>query len=396
MKKLILTFLVTLFFLAYTPYAFAVSASGDPVLVPGDDQITTVGTIVTGAWEGTDVGASHGGTGLTDPTDHTILIGSGSDPLTPMAVGGAGVLLIGVAANDPVWAVTTLVEGANDFVLTKGTAILDVDAPLQITGTGAIITGVDQANTLSMAENLTIVDGQDIDLHGSGGEKAQLAIDTQNAERTLNMSANLTVESIAVVSQDYSSDASPTFSDLALEGGDLSIGTSNVAYAGTIALHDADAGDGYTTSIRCHADLGASYTLTLPADDGTASQLLQTDGSGVLTWASGGGGSWGSSVPVIIDAAGLTATIGLSSFCIIRGNVDDEADDCVEIASSAGVGDVVVCASDTGDTITMKDGTYLRLQADFIMDDVADKLTLLCTTAGANDTFDEISRASNG
>lgn len=30
---------------------------------------------------------------------------------------------------------------------------------------------------------------------------------------------------------------------------------------------------------------GASYTLTLPDDDGTANQFLQTDGSGNLTWA---------------------------------------------------------------------------------------------------------------
>jgi len=49
------------------------------------------------------------------------------------------------------------------------------------------------ARTLDLAENLKILDGQDIELHASGGEKAQLAIDTQNAERTLDLSENLTV-----------------------------------------------------------------------------------------------------------------------------------------------------------------------------------------------------------
>ncbi|OGI95665.1 hypothetical protein A2917_01120 [Candidatus Nomurabacteria bacterium RIFCSPLOWO2_01_FULL_42_17] len=34
------------------------------------------------------------------------------------------------------------------------------------------------------------------------------------------------------------------------------------------------------------AAVAGTYTLTLPTDDGTASQYLQTDGSGVLTWAS--------------------------------------------------------------------------------------------------------------
>jgi len=33
---------------------------------------------------------------------------------------------------------------------------------------------------------------------------------------------------------------------------------------------------------------GANYTLTLPNDDGSANEFLQTDGSGVLTWASAG------------------------------------------------------------------------------------------------------------
>ena len=47
--------------------------------------------------------------------------------------------------------------------------------------------------TINLYEDLKILDGQNIELHGSGGEKAQLAIDTQNAERTLDLSENLMV-----------------------------------------------------------------------------------------------------------------------------------------------------------------------------------------------------------
>jgi len=61
--------------------------------------------------------------------------------------------------------------------------------------------------SLDMNEDLTIVDGQSIELHGSGEEKAQLAIDTQNAERTLDMTGNLTVEGDSTLDQDLSSDA---------------------------------------------------------------------------------------------------------------------------------------------------------------------------------------------
>lgn len=50
-----------------------------------------------------------------------------------------------------------------------------------------------QAHSLTLYNSLTILAGQNIELHGSGGEKAQLAIDTQNAERTLDLSENLKV-----------------------------------------------------------------------------------------------------------------------------------------------------------------------------------------------------------
>jgi len=44
-------------------------------------------------------------------------------------------------------------------------------------------------------------------------------------------------------------------------------------------------------SIKAPASLAATYDLTLPTDDGSSGQVLQTDGSGVLSWTDGGGGS---------------------------------------------------------------------------------------------------------
>ena len=47
-------------------------------------------------------------------------------------------------------------------------------------------------------------------------------------------------------------------------------------------------GDGDTNYalIKAPNALGGNYTLTLPADDGAANNVLQTDGSGVLSWVS--------------------------------------------------------------------------------------------------------------
>lgn len=402
MKKLFSVFL-GLVFLAFAPSVFGATQAGDNVLIPGDTAITVLGTIATGTWEGTVVDVTRGGTGLADPTDHTILIGSGATALTPMAVGGAGVLLMGVAASDPVWAVTALVEGANDFSLTKGTAILDVDAPLQITGTGAVITGVDQANTFSMAENLTV----------SGGAAVILASVDQENTFTMNesftvgdgnsgivvfsaASKTITVEDDAIVSQDMTADASPEFADLLLSGGDLTLGVSDTAYAGKIVMHDADAADGNTVSIQANADLGASYVLTLPPDDGNDGEFIKTDGSGNLSFAvPDATPAWGSIEEKTI-ATGVITTGGDLFLAITE---EGDAADAVTSIDGAAVGDVLVLKGVVAlnNIITFTDDDDdLDLQADFLMDNQNDTLVLICIATGTPDTFIELSRASNG
>lgn len=72
------------------------------------------------------------------------------------------------------------------------------------------------------------------------------------------------------------------------------------------------------------------------------------------------------------------------------------ADDVAEIQAAA-AGDIVVLSNPNAGsyTITVKDGTYMKLQADFALDGVDDTITLICSAVGANDTFREISRANN-
>lgn len=46
-------------------------------------------------------------------------------------------------------------------------------------------------------------------------------------------------------------------------------------------------------SLKAPDSLSADYSLTLPATDGTAGQVLSTDGAGQLSWSTGGGGGGG-------------------------------------------------------------------------------------------------------
>jgi hypothetical protein len=65
----------------------------------------------------------------------------------------------------------------------------------------------------------------------------------------------------------------------------ITVGTTGTT-TGSILMKGATSG---TVTLATNAVAG-TYTLTLPATDGTASQFLQTDGDGILSWTTIGGG----------------------------------------------------------------------------------------------------------
>lgn len=89
--------------------------------------ITTVGTIASGTWQGTDVGVAYGGTGISNPTNHGILVGSGTSAVTALGAGTANYLLkSGGSGADPSWTNTLSVASvtASGDVLVNSTKSL--------------------------------------------------------------------------------------------------------------------------------------------------------------------------------------------------------------------------------------------------------------------------------
>ena len=64
-------------------------------------------------------------------------------------------------------------------------------------------------------------------------------------------------------------------------------GNLNVLAQGDLRLQDTSGGE--YVAMQAPAALGASYTITLPANDGDADQVLATNGSGVTSWVTSGG-----------------------------------------------------------------------------------------------------------
>jgi len=84
------------------------------VAVTNQSNIAGVGTITSGAWQGTDVGVAHGGTGVSTLTANGVLIGNGTSAITSVAMATKGHILIGDGSGNP----QMLAIGDDDQVLT--------------------------------------------------------------------------------------------------------------------------------------------------------------------------------------------------------------------------------------------------------------------------------------
>ena len=99
----------------------------------GQTSITTLGTIVTGVWNGTAVGPTFGGTGQTSYTTGDTLYASAANTLSKLPIGTAGQVLT-VAAGVPVW------QTAAPFTPTAFRAHLNANTAPTITGDGTFVT----------------------------------------------------------------------------------------------------------------------------------------------------------------------------------------------------------------------------------------------------------------
>lgn len=81
---------------------------------------------------------ANGGTGATTLTDHGILLGSGTDAITPLGVASNGQIPIGSAGADPVLA--TLTGTANQITVTNGAGSITLSLPDTPTVASVILT----------------------------------------------------------------------------------------------------------------------------------------------------------------------------------------------------------------------------------------------------------------
>ena len=75
-----------------------------------------------------------------------------------------------------------------------------------------------------------------------------------------------------------------TASSAVTANANLTVGNGSTSSGSVVFKEDSD--DGTNTLTLKPAAMATDVTLTLPVDDGTANQVLATDGEGALSWAS--------------------------------------------------------------------------------------------------------------
>lgn len=283
-----------------------------PAAVQGN--ITTVGTITTGVWNGTGIDVPHGGTGAATFTSNGVLYGNGTSALQVTAQGAANTILIANA-------------GAPSFSATP-TIGTSVTTPIvNITGSSSgTITVQAQAAAGTYNFNLPItagISGKPLISSGGGASAMTFA--------TLTVAGGGTgfvgVSSGAVGGVLYMNSTSTMTVTLGGAANTLLTGSAGVpAFSATPTLSTLGlvGGTSGTVTIQTQAAAG-TYNFNLPTGAGTSGQALLSGGGsatamtfGTLSVGAGGTGitsgtsggiPYFSASSTIASSAALTANL---------------------------------------------------------------------------------------
>jgi hypothetical protein len=117
----------------------------DKAYMAGIYGVTPIGTINVALIDSNgqlgsvvSLSVSQGGTGTTTLTDHAVLVGSGINAITPLAVGATGETLMGVTGADPGWTGSPSFSGS----VTAGTTITASLGNITLTNGNLVFTAV--------------------------------------------------------------------------------------------------------------------------------------------------------------------------------------------------------------------------------------------------------------
>ena len=231
--------------------------------------------------------AANGGTGVANNAANTITF-TGNYSLGLTLTGNTGVTLPTTGTLATLAGSETL---TNKTINGSNNTISNISLTTAVTGTLPTANG-------GTGNTATPTNGQLLIGNGSGFSLATL---TAGSNITItNSSGGITIASTGGGGTPGGSDTQIQFNNAGSFGGSANFtwdGT-NVQIGATGALRFADTDSSNYVAFKAPGTISSNVTWTLPSADGTSGQVLSTNGSGTLSWAtaSGGGSSTGSNI----------------------------------------------------------------------------------------------------
>jgi hypothetical protein len=224
----------------------------------------------------------------TDASTDTVTIGLASIPsVDGIFLGTSGILSssgdISIGTGDVSCANVTSSGTSNLSTVVVSTA-LTVSGNISFTGAGTTTLGPD--NTLP-------TDPSDFLIRSNGNVDVVLDYDDDESSQAFRVKDG---------------DGNTMFS---VDEDGISVANGTASTGAVIRLGEATANGSNYVAIQAPASLAANVTYTLPTADGTSGQVLTTNGSGTLSWATDATGGGGSSYSAVRTQSGTSYTLVL-------------------------------------------------------------------------------------
>jgi len=153
-----------------------------------------------------------------------------------------------------------------------------------------------------------------IDLRVGAASNMGISYTNTNAALFISNSTNAATLSSQDATQYFSADNTSSY---------IGSGTTFMQYIdGVLRLYDSDTTHYVGFQTPATGSLTTSYTLTLPVDDGASGQLLQTNGTGTLSWvtvAGGGDIANGGNTGAVVIGTNDATTLSFETNNVVRG-----------------------------------------------------------------------------
>jgi hypothetical protein len=239
-------------------------------------------------------------------TQSSVVADSTTDTLT-LAAANTNVIITTNATTDTVtFGLGTDIVTGSVSVTGALTAIGNVVCDDIIAGGDVSVTGVISANSATLV-TLNFTGGGTTSIGPNNAlptDPADLEIRTNgNCDVVLDYDDNESSQAFRV----KDGDGNIMFS---VDEDGISVANGTASTGAVLRLGEATANGTNYVAVQAPASLAANTTYTLPTADGTSGQLLSTNGSGTLSWATASGG--GASYSAVRTQSGTTYTLALT------------------------------------------------------------------------------------